>query len=92
VVQAVRAVDGVRVTKVAGVTCYSQLDDTEVDDALIALHKVVDVHFEVGGVTHVLESHHRGQAGRYLGACPLQLHHLRGDDGVEASAGSGGAV
>jgi hypothetical protein len=34
VVQAVRAVDGVRVTKVAGVTCYSQLDDTEVHDAL----------------------------------------------------------
>jgi hypothetical protein len=34
VVQAVRTVDGVRVTKVAGVTCYSQLDDTEVHDAL----------------------------------------------------------
>jgi hypothetical protein len=27
-------VDGVRVTKVSGVTCYSQLDDTEVHDAL----------------------------------------------------------
>jgi hypothetical protein len=25
-------------------------------DLLIALHKVVDVHFEVDGVTHVLES------------------------------------
>jgi hypothetical protein len=34
VVQEVRAVDGVRVTKVGGVTCYSQLGDTEVHDEL----------------------------------------------------------
>jgi hypothetical protein len=48
-------------------------------DLLIALHKVVQVHFEVDGVTHVLESIIGVKQGDiYLGACPLQLYHLRG--------------
>jgi hypothetical protein len=62
-------------------------------DLLIALHKVVDVHFEVDGVIHVLESPSSGSSRAISWGLPSSTSsHLRGDDGVEASAGSGGAV
>jgi hypothetical protein len=60
-------------------------------DLLIALHKVVDVHFEVDGVTHVLESIIGVKQGDILGPVLFNfIIWLRGEhDGVEASAGSG---
>jgi type II secretory ATPase GspE/PulE/Tfp pilus assembly ATPase PilB-like protein len=42
-------------------------------DLLIALHKVVDVHFEVDGVTHVLESILGVKQGDILGPVPFNF-------------------